>query len=127
MKGARRWNQGRGRIRCGAPFDADVLGFALVAPGLVQVLEMVAAVYCVALFVPLVGGYFWSGASEAGAVGAMTASGGIAMAWRGLGFEEQTGLHMLNLALPAAVVALVELSLFGPFGPFTGVSKENSG
>lgn len=92
------------------------LAGALVAPGLVQVLELVAAVYCVALFVPLLGGHWWGGASEAGALASMAASGLVAVAWRATGLEASTGLHMLNLALPAAVVGLVVGSWSGREG-----------
>lgn len=80
---------------------------ALVSPGLVQLLELVAAVYSVALFCPLLIGHYWDGATGPGALASMLASGVVGLGWRLGGFEGSTGIHMLNLALPVALVALV--------------------
>jgi len=82
------------------------LGGALVAPGLVQTLEMVAGIYTVALFGPLVIGRYWDGATEAGALAAMIASGVVALVWRGTELEGTTGIHMLNVALPVSLLVL---------------------
>lgn len=84
---------------------------ALIAPTLVRMLEMVAAIYCVSLFVPLILGLYWSHANEKGAVAAMTISGPAGALWRVLNFETSTGIHMLNVSLPLAVVAMVGVSL----------------
>ena len=86
---------------------------ALVAPGLVRMLELVAAIYGVALFGPLLVGLFWRRATQAGAVAAMVSSGAMGIAWRGVGLEAATGVHMLNLSLPVSLVALVLISLAG--------------
>jgi len=85
---------------------AVALGGAWVAPGLVRTLEMVAAVYGVALFGPLLLGPLWRRASEAGALAAMGTGGGASLAWRASGLEDATGVHMLNLGLPLAFAAL---------------------
>ena len=90
------------------------LGGALIAPGLVQTLELVAAIYGVALFGPLLVGPYWKGATGAGAIASMTSSGIVAIAWRTSPLEAATGIHMLNVALPVAVMALVAGSLLGP-------------
>ncbi|MDX1648229.1 MAG: hypothetical protein R3263_00110 [Myxococcota bacterium] len=87
---------------------------AWVAPGLVRTLEMVAAVYGVALFGPLLLGPFWRRASEAGALAAMLTAGSASLAWRGLGLEDATGLHMLNVGLPLSFGALAAGSLWRP-------------
>ncbi|MDX1661562.1 MAG: sodium:solute symporter family protein [Gemmatimonadota bacterium] len=86
------------------------LGGALIAPGLVQTLEMVAGIYTVALFGPLVLGRYWDGATEAGALASMVGSGIVAVAWRVSPLEEATGIHMLNLALPVALALLFVVS-----------------
>ncbi len=93
---------------------ALAVGAALVAPTLVQMLELVAAVYCVSLFVPLIAGLYWRRASEAGALAAMVLSGGVGILWRALGYEYETGIHMLNLALPLALIAMIGISLLAP-------------
>ena len=87
------------------------LAGALVAPGLVRMLELVAAIYGVALFGPLIVGLFWRGVTQAGAVAAMVSSGAVGVGWRGLGLEAATGIHMLNLCLPVSLFALVLISL----------------
>jgi len=67
---------------------------------------MVAGIYTVALFGPLVIGRYWDGATEAGAVAAMIASGVVALVWRGTELEGASGIHMLNVALPVSLVVL---------------------
>jgi Na+/proline symporter len=74
-------------------------------------LELVAAIYGVALFGPLIVGLFWRGVTQAGAVAAMVSSGAVGVGWRGLGLEAATGIHMLNLCLPVSLFALVLISL----------------
>lgn len=81
---------------------------------------MVAAIYCVALFGPLVIGLYWRRASERGALLAMVTSGLAGLAWRGFGLERDTGIHMLNVALPLSVAALVVGSLAGGGGANRG-------
>lgn len=102
IRATRRWVLGTGAL---------ALGVALLAPTLVRMLEMVAAIYCVALFGPLLLGAFWRGATEAGALVAMVTSGAVGLAWRGLRLEAETGVHMLNLSLPLSLGALVAVSL----------------
>lgn len=101
---------GRGR-RYVLVLGAFALVAALVSPGLVQLLELVAAVYSVALFCPLLVGHYWSGATGPGALASMVTSGAVGLGWRLGGLEEHTGVHMLNLALPVAFLALVGGSL----------------
>lgn len=86
------------------------LAAALLTPGLVQTLELVAAVYCVALFAPLLVGHYWDGATEAGALASMAGSGLAGVGWRASGLEAELGIHMLNVALPVAAAALLVVS-----------------
>ncbi|HKK72466.1 MAG TPA: sodium:solute symporter family protein [Candidatus Krumholzibacteria bacterium] len=95
---SRRWTGGIGLLG---------LAGALVAPGLVQTLEVVAGIYTVALFGPLVAGHVWKRASGAGALSSMAASGVTALVWRITPLESTTGVHMLNVTLPVALIALV--------------------
>ena len=44
-------------------------------------------------------------------VAAMVGTGLIAAGWRGLGLEAESGIHMLNLSLPAALAILVVVTL----------------
>jgi len=81
------------------------IGCALVLPGLIRTLEMVAAVYCVALFGPLVLGLYWRRATPQGALASMVMGGAVGLLWRGLGMEALTGVHMLTVALPASLLA----------------------
>jgi SSS family solute:Na+ symporter len=93
---------------------ALAVGAALVAPTLVRMLELVAAVYCVSLFVPMIAGLYWRRASEAGALAAMVLSGGAGVLWRALGYEAETKIHMLVLALPLAIIGMIGISLVFP-------------
>jgi SSS family solute:Na+ symporter len=98
VRASRRWVGGIGLVS---------LGGALVAPGLVQTLELVAAIYGVALFGPLLAGPYWKGATGVGAIASMISSGIAGVVWRTSPLEASTGIHMLNVALPVALVALV--------------------
>ena len=100
----------RGSRRLVAIVGGGALVTALLTPGLVQTLELVAAVYGVALFWPLILGRYWSGANEAGAIASMVSSGLAGVGWRWGGLEEATGIHMLNVALPVAVIVLFAVS-----------------
>jgi len=87
------------------------IGGALVALALIRILEMVAAVYCVSLFVPILLGLYWRGANQQGAIAGMIGgalAGGI---WRVSGWEKATEIHMLNVSLPLALIAMVAVSL----------------
>lgn len=98
VRASRRWVGGIGLLS---------LGGALVAPGLVQTLELVAAIYGVALFGPLLAGLYWKGATGVGAIASMISSGIAGVVWRTSPLEASTGIHMLNVALLVALVALV--------------------
>lgn len=89
------------------------VGCALVLPGLVRTLEMVAAVYCVSLFVPMLLGVYWRRATRQGAIASMVTGGLAGLLWRGLEMEALTGVHMLTVALPASLVAGLVGSLGG--------------
>jgi SSS family solute:Na+ symporter len=84
---------------------------ALAVPTLIRMLEFAATVYCVSLFVPLLAGLYWRRASEAGALAAMLLGACGGAAWRVLGGEAATGVHMLNVALPLSLAAMVLVSL----------------
>ena len=86
----------------------------LLAPDLVQTLEVVAGIYTVALFGPLVAGHVWRRASGAGGLASMAASGVTALVWRLSPLESTTGVHMLNVTLPVALIALVVGSWIAP-------------
>jgi len=81
------------------------IGWALTLPGLVRTLEMVAAVYCVSLFVPMLLGVYGRRATPRGAVASMVTGGLAGLLWRGLEMEALTGVHMLTVALPASFAA----------------------
>jgi SSS family solute:Na+ symporter len=81
------------------------IGCALVLPGLIRTLEMVAAVYCVSLFGPLILGLYWRRATPQGALASMVTGGAMGLLWRGLEIEALTGVHMLTVALPASLLA----------------------
>ncbi len=86
---------------------------ALIAPALIRILEITAAVYCVALFVPIVLGIYWEKANQSGAIAGMATSSFGGVLWRAWGWEQATGIHMLNVSLPLAFVTMVIVCLMG--------------
>jgi SSS family solute:Na+ symporter len=87
------------------------IGTALLIPALIKILEMVATVYCIALFVPIILGLYWKSANSKGAIAAMAVSAGTGLAWRIGGFEKDTGVHMLNISLPLSFITMVLFSV----------------
>jgi len=87
------------------------IGTALLIPTLIKMLEMVAAVYCIALFVPIILGLYWKGANSRGAIAAMLVSAVVGLGWRMGGFEKDMGVHMLNISLPLSFITMVVFSL----------------
>ncbi len=89
-----------------------LIGFLGVVGGLtflklIQLLETVAAIYCVSLFVPILLGLYWKKPKEPGAIAAMGASFLTGLIWRLSGLEKATGIHMLNLCLSLSLVAII--------------------
>ena len=87
------------------------IGSALLMPTLIKMLEVVATVYCIALFVPIILGLYWKGANSKGAIAAMVVSAGTGLGWRIGGFEKDTGVHMLNISLPLSFIIMVIFSV----------------
>lgn len=90
----------RGTQRATLVIGVVAAGLALWAQSLVEMLELVAAVYAGSVFAPLVLGLFWKRATETGAILGIGMSAAVAVAWRMTGLEAATGLHMLLLSLP---------------------------
>jgi SSS family solute:Na+ symporter len=93
------------------------LGLSLALPQLIKMLEMVATVYCVSLFVPIILGLYWKRATTLGALSGMFSSALSGVVWRFFGLEEKTGLHMLNVSLPISFFFMLLFSLIKPFRP----------
>ncbi|MCS7311962.1 MAG: sodium:solute symporter family protein [Acidobacteria bacterium] len=107
-----------GSRRVTAVLGGVAIGCALVLPGLVRTLEMVAAVYCVSLFVPMLLGVYWRRATPGGAIASMVTGGLAGLLWRALEIEALTGVHMLTVALPASLAAGLIGSLASNSGSF---------
>ncbi len=84
---------------------------ALITPSLIRMLEMTATVYCVALFVPIILGLYWKKANQSGAIAGMITGSLGGILWRALGWEKASGIHMLNISLPFALIVMVVVSL----------------
>lgn len=84
---------------------------ALIAPALIRMLEITATVYCVALFIPIILGLYWKKANQSGAIAGMITSSLGGILWRVSGWEEITGIHILNFSLPLAFMTMVMVSL----------------
>ncbi|NOX38304.1 MAG: sodium:solute symporter family protein [Calditrichaeota bacterium] len=87
------------------------LGLAIWAKSLIKMLEVVAGVYCIATFVPILLGLYWKRATENGALAAMGGSALSTLFWRFSGLETSTGIHMLTVGLPLAFLAILGISL----------------
>ncbi len=93
-----------------------LIGFVGLAGGiiflrLVQLLEVVAGIYCVSLFVPIIFGIYWKKPGEAGAISAMLISFMTGLVWRLSGLEKLSGVHMLNLSLSLSILSIILFTL----------------
>ncbi len=78
---------------------------------LIQLLEIVAGIYCVSLFVPIILGIYWKKPRESGAITAMMGSFITGLFWRFSGLERVSGIHMLNLCLPLSLLSMILVTL----------------